>query len=129
MTDSVIPVWRLKRDVGFWRPIEAIEDAGLDENPRTMPQAGWAPLLTTPPYSDYVSGHASLTGPAAEVIRRTLGERTRSSWSPPTARPLGRIRRSGPSSARRSTQGSGVGSTSVTPWTTATASGTSLLDG
>ncbi len=77
MTDSVIQVWRLKRDVGFWRPFEAIAGAGADGNPRTKPQAGWAPLLGYPPYSDYVSGHASLTGPAVEVIRRTLGERTK----------------------------------------------------
>ncbi len=77
MTDSVIQVWRLKRDVGFWRPFEAIAGAGLDRNPSTAPQAGWAPLLGYPPYSDYVSGHASLTGPAVEVIRRTLGERTK----------------------------------------------------
>lgn len=76
MTDSVIQTWRLKRDVGFWRPIEAVAGAGLDDNPGTAPQTGWAPLLTTPPYSEYVSGHASLTGPAVEVIRLTLGDRT-----------------------------------------------------
>src|SRR4029079_14405594 len=29
-----------------------------------------------PNYSDYVSGHAGLTGPACQVIRRTLGEDT-----------------------------------------------------
>lgn len=76
MTDSVISAWQLKRDVGFWRPIEAIAGAALDGNPRTAPQSGWAPLLATPPYSEYVSGHASLTAPAAEVVRRTLGNRT-----------------------------------------------------
>lgn len=76
MTDSVIQAWRLKRDIGFWRPSEAIAGAGLDGNPATTPQAGWAPLVPNPPYSDYVSGHASLTAPAVEVIRRTLGERT-----------------------------------------------------
>ena len=76
MTDSVIQTWRLKRDVGFWRPFQAIANAGLDGNPRTHPQAGWEPFIPNPPYSDYVSGHASLTAPAVEVIRRTLGERT-----------------------------------------------------
>ena len=76
MTDSVIQAWRLKRDVGFWRPNEAVAGAAFDDNPATEPRAGWASLLTTPPYSDYVSGHAALTAPAVEVIRRTLGERT-----------------------------------------------------
>ncbi len=76
MTDSVITAWQLKRDVGFWRPIEAIAGAALDDNPRTASQPGWAPLLTTPPYSEYVSGHAALTAPAVEVVRQTLGNRT-----------------------------------------------------
>ncbi len=77
MTDSVIQVWQLKRDVGFWRPFQAIAGAGSDENPGTDPQVGWAPLLApTPPYSDYVSGHAGLTAPAVQVIRQMLGERT-----------------------------------------------------
>ena len=65
MTDSLIQGWRLKRDVGFWRPIEAIAEAGDDENPDTAAAAGWTPLLApTPPYSDYVSGHGCVTVPA-----------------------------------------------------------------
>lgn len=76
MTDSVITCWRLKRDVGFWRPSQAIARALADGNPATEPVAGWTPLIPDPNYSDYVSGHASLTAPAVEVIRRTLGEDT-----------------------------------------------------
>ncbi|MFN8190513.1 MAG: vanadium-dependent haloperoxidase [Nocardioidaceae bacterium] len=76
MADSIIAVWRQKYDVGFWRPIQAIAGAADDGNPATEPQEGWASLLPTPPYSDYVSGHAGLTGPAAEVIRRFLGDHT-----------------------------------------------------
>lgn len=77
MTDSAIQVWRLKRDVGFWRPSQAIAGADGDGNPATATEAGWTPLVPNPNYSDYVSGHAGLTGPAVEVIRRTLGEDTR----------------------------------------------------
>jgi hypothetical protein len=76
MTDSLIQCWRLKRDVGFWRPAQAIRDAELDGNPATTEDNTWTPLVPNPPYSDYVSGHGCLTGPAVEVIRRTLGERT-----------------------------------------------------
>ncbi len=75
MTDSLIQCWRLKRDVGFWRPTEAIRDLD-DGNPATTPDQLWSPLVPTPPYSDYVSGHACLTGPAVEVVRQTLGEST-----------------------------------------------------
>jgi hypothetical protein len=75
-TDAAIRCWGLKRDVGFWRPSMAVAGAGTDGNDATVPESGWAPLIANPPYSDYVSGHACLTGPAVEVIRRTLGETT-----------------------------------------------------
>ena len=76
MTDSLIRCWQLKRDVGFWRPFQAIAAAADDGNPDTQPEAGWTPLLPSPPYSDYVSGHGCLTAPAVEVIRTRLGETT-----------------------------------------------------
>jgi hypothetical protein len=76
MTDTVIRCWELKRDVGFWRPSEAIAEAAQDGNPRTATVTGWTPLVPNPPYSDYVSGHACLTGPAVQIIRQTLGEHT-----------------------------------------------------
>lgn len=73
MTDSIITCWRLKRDVGFWRPSQAIAGAATDGNPATVPEPGWTPLIANPPYSDYVSGHACLTSPSVQTIRRTLG--------------------------------------------------------
>ena len=76
MTDSLIKCWQLKRDVGFWRPFQAIAGAAGDGNPDTQPEAGWTPFLPSPPYSDYVSGHGCLTAPAVEVIRTELGETT-----------------------------------------------------
>ncbi|WP_421741591.1 vanadium-dependent haloperoxidase [Cellulomonas sp.] len=76
MADALITCWRLKYEVGFWRPIQAIAGAGDDGNPATAPQAGWTPLITNPPYSDYVSGHGCLTAPAIQTIRATLGEST-----------------------------------------------------
>ncbi len=76
MTDSLIRCWQLKRDVGFWRPFQAIAGAAGDGNPDTAPEPGWAPMLSNPPYSDYVSGHGCLTAPAVEVVRQSLGETT-----------------------------------------------------
>jgi hypothetical protein len=76
MTDSLIQCWRLKRDVGFWRPFQAINSTLDDGNPATSPQPGCAPMLAQPNYSEYVSGHGCLTSPAVQVIRETLGEDT-----------------------------------------------------
>lgn len=76
MTDAAITCWRLKYDLGFWRPFQAIQGADADENPATVPDPSWAPLIANPPYADYVSGHACLTASAIEAVRQTLGEET-----------------------------------------------------
>ena len=125
MTDSLIKCWQLKRDVGFWRPVEAVPAAGDDGNPDTRPAAGWTPLLApTPPYSDYVSGHGCVTSPQVEVIRARFGEtiplELRSSVVPRPAH-LRHAWRS--SSSTPSTPASGAGSTSATRCPTRTASG------
>ena len=74
---ALIETWRLKYEVGFWRPFEAIADAAVDGNPRTRPHpTTWVPLIANPAYSDYTSGHAGGTAPFAEVLRRTLGDHT-----------------------------------------------------
>ena len=56
---SFIQTFRLKFDIGFWRPFQAIAAAADDGNPATAPQTGWTPLVTNPSYSDYTSGHAA----------------------------------------------------------------------
>lgn len=76
MSDAVITCWRLKYEVGFWRPVQAILGADTDGNPDTVSDPNWTPLIANPPYSDYVSGHGCLTAPAVQTIRRTLGEDT-----------------------------------------------------
>ena len=74
---TFIEAWRLKYEVGFWRPVQAVAAAEVDDNPGTNPHpVAWAPLITNPAYSDYTSGHASATSPFAEVVRQTLGDDT-----------------------------------------------------
>ncbi len=73
---SMITSWRLKYDIGYWRPFQAVAGAATDGNPQTESQAGWTPLVPNPPYPDYTSGHANATAPFAEVLRRTLGDKT-----------------------------------------------------
>ena len=74
-----IETWRLKYEVGFWRPFQAIAMGGDDGNDGTHAHEGpgpWAPLIPNPAYSDYTSGHAGATAPFAEVMRRTFGDDT-----------------------------------------------------
>jgi hypothetical protein len=74
--DALIYTWQQKRDVGFWRPFQAISGQYDDGNAATEPQPGWAPMIGNPNYSDYLSGHGCLTAPQVEVVRQVLGENT-----------------------------------------------------
>ncbi len=74
--DTFIRCWQMKRDVGFWRPFQAISGQYDDGNAGTTAEPGWAALVPMPNYSDYFSGHGSGTAPQVEVVRRTLGENT-----------------------------------------------------
>ena len=37
--------------------------------------ASWVPLLTTPPYPEYVSGYSGVTGAFTRSLQKTLGTR------------------------------------------------------
>jgi hypothetical protein len=75
VANAMIETFRLKFEVGFRRPFQAIATVD-DGNPATEPEAGWAPLVPNPAYSDYTSGHAAATSPMAETIRNMLGDDT-----------------------------------------------------
>jgi PAP2 superfamily len=76
MADALIACWRSKYDYAYWRPITAIRLAGTDGNPATDADANWAPLVQTPPYPEYVSGHASITGAATGTFSYLFGPRS-----------------------------------------------------
>jgi hypothetical protein len=71
--DALIACWRAKYDYAYWRPITAIREADTDGNPDTAQDSGWTPLATTPPYGDYVSGHACITGAATGTLSHLFG--------------------------------------------------------
>ena len=74
--DAIIGCWRAKYDDAFWRPITAIREAGTDGNPATTADPAWTPLVATPPYPDYTSGHACVTGAATQTFSHLFGART-----------------------------------------------------
>ncbi len=73
IADGLIAVWHAKLLYGFWRPITAINLADTDGNPDTLVNTSWLPLLTTPPYPDYVSGYSGVTGAFTRSLQKTLG--------------------------------------------------------
>jgi len=74
IADAVISCWDAKYFYEFWRPITAIRLASTDGNPDTAEQADWTPLLVTPPYPEYSSGHATGTGAAHAVLTIYFGD-------------------------------------------------------
>jgi hypothetical protein len=78
--DSLISVWDDKARWSFWRPITAIQEAGTDGNPRTQPDAGWVPLIPTPPYPEHPSGHTGLSGSFVKTLQQFF-RTDRIAWS------------------------------------------------
>lgn len=73
MADTAIAAWDLKFDTNFWRPVTAIRGGEADGNSSTIGDSDWTPLLVTPPFPSYVSGHASFSGAAASVLSSFYG--------------------------------------------------------
>jgi hypothetical protein len=75
MADALISVWDAKYLYGFWRPLTAITLADTDGNPATTADPAWLPLLTNPPYPDYVSGYSGVTGAFTRALAGTFDTR------------------------------------------------------
>jgi hypothetical protein len=82
LADAMITAWDSKYDtaIDLWRPETAIKLADTDGNPDTMAKPDWQPLSATetgvhfsPPFPAYISGHATIAGAWAEILRLYLG--------------------------------------------------------
>jgi membrane-associated phospholipid phosphatase len=74
--DAGIVAWNAKYTYQQFRPITAIRNADKDNNPNTQADPNWEPLLDTPPFPDYISGHATFGGAAATVLASYFGDNT-----------------------------------------------------
>jgi membrane-associated phospholipid phosphatase len=73
LADAGIAAWDAKYTYNFWRPVTAIPQAGADGNPATTADPTWAPLLATPNFPSYVSGHSTFSAAACAVLTRFFG--------------------------------------------------------
>lgn len=73
LADAAIVSWDCKYVMGYWRPITAIQLADQDGNPLTQPDTSWLPLLDTPPFPEYTSGHSTFSAAAAAVLAEFYG--------------------------------------------------------
>jgi len=73
VADAAIAAWDAKYVYNFWRPVTAIRGADSDGNPDTVQDANWTPLLATPNFPSYTSGHSTFSSASAAVLARFFG--------------------------------------------------------
>ncbi|MCI0626294.1 MAG: vanadium-dependent haloperoxidase, partial [Acidobacteria bacterium] len=73
VAEAGIMSWDCKYAYNYWRPITAIHGADHDGNEATKADVTWAPLLPTPPFPEYTSGHSTFSGAAAAVLAGFFG--------------------------------------------------------
>jgi len=73
LADAAIASWDAKYAYDLWRPVTAIREADTDRNASTTTDQQWEPLLVTPPFSTYTSGHSTFSGAGAAVLKGFFG--------------------------------------------------------
>ena len=73
LADAGIASWDAKYAYDLWRPIDAIRRGDADANDQTPHDATWTPLLKTPPFPTYTSGHSTFSGTADAVLTWFFG--------------------------------------------------------
>ncbi len=76
VADAGIVAWDAKYHYNLWRPITAIRNADTDGNPTTDPDTTWTPLITTPNFPSYISGHSTFSSAAARLLGLFFGSDT-----------------------------------------------------
>jgi hypothetical protein len=73
VADAYIAVFDAKYHYDFWRPITAIRNGDIDDNPATELEATWQPIDTTPMHPEFPCAHCITSAAVATVIEAALG--------------------------------------------------------
>ena len=76
MADAGIVTWDVKYTEGeeLLRPVTSIQAVGSNTDPDINVDPTWEPLIPTPNFPDYISGHSAFGGAAAGVLEDFFGE-------------------------------------------------------
>jgi hypothetical protein len=72
-SDAFIAVFDAKYHYEFWRPITAIRNGDIDDNPATEPDATWLPLADTPMHPEYPCAHCIMASTIVSVVESVFG--------------------------------------------------------
>jgi PAP2 superfamily len=73
LTDATMAVYEAKYHYEFWRPLTAIRNGDLDDNPATERDPTWQPIDATPMHPEYPCAHCVQSGAGAAVIEALSG--------------------------------------------------------
>ena len=73
VADTYIAVFDAKYHYDFWRPITAIRNGDIDDNPATELDATWQPIDNTPMHPEYPCAHCISSAGIATIIEAVLG--------------------------------------------------------
>ena len=74
MADAGIASWEAKVFFDTWRPMLAINTADTDGNMNTILDAEWTPLIPTPSFGAYTSGHSAFSMAGATILTEIFGD-------------------------------------------------------
>jgi hypothetical protein len=73
LADAGRVCWGIKFHTDFWRPITAIRLIADPAAPNVPLHPNWEPMLQTPPFPTYTSGHSTFSGAGAAALARFFG--------------------------------------------------------
>jgi PAP2 superfamily len=73
VADAAIVSWDHKYAFSNWRPVTGIQHADTDGNPKTTADPSWLPLIATPPFPSYSSGHSTFSGSSSRILALVFG--------------------------------------------------------
>lgn len=71
--DTAIATWEAKRFYDMWRPVQAIQQADLVAGTASLKDAAWTPLIPTPSFPTYTSGHSGFSAAGATILADFFG--------------------------------------------------------
>ena len=71
--DAGVAVLEAKWHYMFWRPMTAIRNGDIDDNPATERDATWVPIDVTPPHPEYPCAHCITSNAIAAAVEAMLG--------------------------------------------------------
>jgi hypothetical protein len=92
--DAAITAWNTKYTYNLWRPVTAIQNANSFANAGIVQDPNWQPLIVTPPFPSYISGHSTFSAAAADVLSNFFGANYAFSYTDPSLGSLPGVTRS-----------------------------------